>query len=698
MQNPGERSPYDQLSNGAKKWIYQQGWSELRSLQAEAIPAILSERNETSATHQDVIITAATAGGKTEAAFLPIFSHLELSINDAVGKGSFQVLCISPLKALINDQYVRLKSMGESCKVAVHRRHGDVSATEKSKAFKKPGGVFLTTPESLEALFVRRSQDVTTWFANLDYIVVDELHVFIGSERGRQLQSLLHRVELATRRRPCRIALSATLGDMLEAGRFLRPGRQRDARVINDAAESSRLLIQVKGYEIKPPETTTGTTDSADDVNPEDENTTALDVIADDLFRHLNGRTNLAFANSRSRVEALASKLRERCEEKGIPPQFFPHHGNLSKNLRETLEARLKSDQITTAVCTSTLELGIDIGAVHTVAQITPPHGVASLRQRLGRSGRRDEEDAILRMYVPESDLNPKSPLSHRLRLDLVQSIAIVELLLRNWYEPERAGALHLSTLVQQIISVIVQHGGAHAKDLYSALCSQGPFEAVSPVIFSRVLKSLGTKSVIQQSSDGLLLLGREGEKISSHYTFYAAFETDREFTILHRGKKLGSIPINKVLTTKDTIVFAGKNWRVTGVDADRAAILVEPSRGGHPITFGGGIGQLHTGVVKQMQLVLSSKTAYSYLDSKATDLLKQGRTAYEEIGFAESWIHEMEGGIVLSPWLGDAATETLCLLIRQFGLDATLEGRFVLISGSSNNGPGRFLGCSGRT
>lgn len=162
------------LDERIQRWVWEKGWTSLRDAQERAIPAIVH------ADH-DVIIAAATAAGKTEAAFLPILTHL-LHHKSETGC----VLYISPLKALINDQWGRLESLCEDLDIPVIPWHGDISANRKHKFLKSPRGVLLITPESLEAMFVRRGHDLKGLFSPLRYVVVDELHAFIGSERGKQ--------------------------------------------------------------------------------------------------------------------------------------------------------------------------------------------------------------------------------------------------------------------------------------------------------------------------------------------------------------------------------------------------------------------------------------------------------------------------------------------------------------------------------
>ncbi|HET7056414.1 MAG TPA: DEAD/DEAH box helicase, partial [Thermomicrobiales bacterium] len=354
---------FGQLSRTMQRWIWDQSWSELRDIQELAVAPILAR--------EDVIVSAATASGKTEAAFLPILTAVE-----PVARTELAVLCISPLKALINDQEIRIRSMCERIEAEVTPWHGDVAASRKAKLRRNPAGVLLITPESLEAMFVLRGSSVPGMFQNLQFVVVDELHAFIGNERGRQLQSLLNRVELATGNRIPRIGLSATIGDLPLAAQFLRPEEPESVRLIASDAAYRPVQLQLRGYEIDEPDDPT-------------EAAAQQDPIVRDLYEIHKGATNLIFANAKTNVERYADALTRRCETDRRPNEFFAHHGNLSKELREDAEERLKSGRPTTAIATSTLELGIDIGAVDAVAQIGVPPTVSSLKQRLGRSGRR---------------------------------------------------------------------------------------------------------------------------------------------------------------------------------------------------------------------------------------------------------------------------------------------------------------------
>ena len=367
------------LHPSVQRWIYNQGWTELRDAQERAAGPILDGS-------QDIIIAAATASGKTEAAFLPICSRLLLPEHSGAS-----VLYVSPLKALINDQNDRMERLCENLQILVHPWHGDISAGRKREFVKQPSGILLITPESLEGIFVNRGPAVPSLFSRVLYVVIDELHSFIGSERGQQLQSLLRRVEHAVGHNIPRIALSATLGDMTIAAEFLRPKFGDKVRIIISEAAGQELKLLVRGYRMTAlPNHTEGRGAAEPDSAEETENDGSERAVAEDLLLTLRGANNLVFANSRRAVEKYADLLRRMCEARSLPNEFWAHHGNLSKEIREDVEISLKdTTRAATAICTSTLELGIDIGTVECIAQIGTPNSVASLRQRLGRSGRR---------------------------------------------------------------------------------------------------------------------------------------------------------------------------------------------------------------------------------------------------------------------------------------------------------------------
>ncbi|WP_158566997.1 DEAD/DEAH box helicase [Actinomadura craniellae] len=662
---------FDLLHPGVQRWIWQRQWRALHDAQESAIPVILARE-------EDVLISAATASGKTEAAFLPICSALA----DGQAATGFGAVYIGPLKALINDQFGRLEELCGQLQIPVHRWHGDVDASRKARLVRQPSGILLITPESLEALFVNRGTRIASLFRGVRHIVIDELHSFIGSERGAQLQSLLHRLELAVRHPIPRIGLSATLGDMGTAAEFLRPGGGGNVRLISSSSDAQELRLQIKGYLDDEPR-------RSREQAPEGER--AEDVIgggrlaiADHLFTALRGSNNLVFANARQNVELFTDLLVRRSERAGVPNEFVPHHGSLSKEIREDTEARLKESSLpVTAICTSTLEMGIDIGSIVSVAQIGAPPGVAALRQRLGRAGRRGGP-ATLRMYVAEPEITSQSAPQEELRTQLVQIIAIVNLLLDRWYEPPETGGLHLSTLVQQILSMISQHGGVTPHDAYQTLCAHGPFRHVDPRLFKTLLRDLGEADLLRQERDGLLLHGQEGERIVNHYTFFAAFASPEEYRLVTGGRTLGSLPITYPLVEGDLMIFAGRRWKIIAVDQRSKVIELAAAGGGNAPPFWGAPADVHDRVRAEMRLVYETEKTPVYLDAGAQRLLTEGRNAYRRLSLAETPIVGWGNDTLLIPLRGDTIMSTLALALHQRGISVGHQGAVLTLSDTS--------------
>lgn len=654
---------FGQLHPTVQRWVWDQGWPALRPIQEHAAHVITPG-------DKDVIVAAATASGKTEAAWLPIVSALAKGDGDAAA-GGVQALYVGPLKALINDQATRLESLCEGAGIPVHRWHGDVAGSHKQRLRKSPDGILLITPESLESLFVNHGSDAARILGGCRYVVIDELHAFIGTERGAQLQSLLHRTELVIRRPIPRIALSATLGDLRGATDFLRPGGgDRVAIVTDDAAERGELLLQVRGYVDEDPR---GRTEAPP---------TSAQDIAGHLFEVLRGRDNLVFANSRAAVETYTDLLTRASEELRVPNEFHAHHGNLSKDLREHVEARLKDPATpTTAVCTSTLEMGIDIGSADSIAQVGAPFSVAALRQRVGRAGRRGKP-AALRMYVTEPEATPQTSPPDLIRAHLVQTIAMVDLLLDRWYEPPSTSALHLSTLTQQVLSVIAQRGGAHAGQLFDALCARGPFHRVDQETFVALLRDLGAAELIEQDASGLLLHGRIGERLVNHYSFYSAFTSSEEYRLVADGRTLGSLPVEHPLMPGTFVIFGGRRWQVVSVDSQQKVIQLTAAAGGRAPVFTGGSGHINDTVRRRMRDVYRSIDVPRYLDRTAMELLEQGRRTFHQMGLHAHSIQPDGNDSRLFAWRGDKIMNTLAVTLATQGLRVGQEGVSLSVSG----------------
>lgn len=657
---PSASNAFGLLDERIRRWIWEQKWEALRSAQEEAIPAILGGVS-------DVIVSAPTSTGKTEAAFLPILTRIL-----GAPETSVQALYIGPLKALINDQFGRLDALCERLEIPVYRWHGDVSSSMKARLVKTPRGILLITPESLEALLMRQGRHVEAIFKHLQYVVVDETHSFIGNERGAQLRSLLHRVEAQIGHSVPRIGLSATLSEPVLAAEFLRPGKGKQAVIIVDEGTGmvkAQLKAFYKSAKVKD--------------EPDHEISTTGEVV-DHLMKVMRGHHNLVFCNRKSEVETYADALSQRCQKMRLLDEFCTHHGNLSKEIRESTEARLRSrEQPVTCICTSTLEMGIDIGAMRSIGQIGPPPTVASLRQRVGRSGRRGEA-AILRMVDIETAISAKSTLEDRLHLKLFQSAAALELMAEGWCEPPDDRNLHLSTCVQQIMSVIVQRGGARPPFLHNLLIAPGgPFSRLGQEGFIKLLRSMKDKGLIRQMDDGTLLLSEKGEKIAEHYSFYAAFSTPEEYSLVADGKPLGTMPLVIPVKVGDPLLFGGRRWEILDIDDTRKVILLRQSRGGKAPRFEGGEDDVHCRIRARMRQLYHEEALPAFLDPTAKEMFTHARAAYLEFGLDRDQVVDMDQQTMLFHWRGDLEASTLRLILERSGLVVDPDPAILVVDAS---------------
>lgn len=636
------------------RWMYTKGWTDLNEIQQLSFMEVYKHED-------DIIISASTASGKTEAAFLPILSYIAKE-----NKEGYSVLYISPLKALINDQWRRLEELCEYIDTNITPWHGDISDNKKKNSLKNPKGILLITPESLESLLLNNLSLTKKAFKNLDYIVIDEFHTFMGSPRGTQLKSLLHRVEFLINNTIPRIALSATFSQDSNIHEHLRPNNTNNKKVkIIKAIKSSQgqLAVQIRGY------------DSEGHVNANgqviDDN--ILDIISPseisickDIFKFLRGSNNLIFADSKKEVEKIAEYLKHLSESIHVPNEFFPHHGSLAKNLRQDLEARLQEGNWpTTAICTATLELGIDISDVASVGQINCPLSVAALRQRLGRSGRRDGK-AVLRMFVEECYKN-STLITDDFCEQTIQAVAIIALLLEGWYEPPKKDGFSLSILIQQILSVIASYGSASAISIYNLLCKTGPFYNVSQKMFASILRDLATNELITQLSDKSLAIDIQGERLLSKHDFYTSFEVNEEFTVEHKNTIVGRVPAqSRSLAIDNTFLLAGRGWRIVDILQENKRIIVVPyNERTNPISYHGEIGLIEGKVREKMKEIYETAIYPNCLNKTAKEHLEHGISTAQKYGITKQSLIESKVGLFLFPFVSDMTLYTISMFLK---------------------------------
>ncbi|MEI7773730.1 MAG: DEAD/DEAH box helicase [Verrucomicrobiota bacterium] len=674
---------YSSLHPGVQKALFRLGWEKLHEIQTQSINAL-------NAGDGHLLICAQTAGGKTEAAFLPVISRLAENPRPSV-----QALYIGPLIALINDQFARLERLCEDVEVPVHRWHGAASATEKRKLRDSPSGILLITPESLESNFINYGLHVPRIYAELDFIVIDEMHSFLSNVRGVHLRSLLARLSAATGRKPRIIGLSATIGDPMGARTFIAPNAPETVSIIegqNDRREEVNINAYLRGKKAddqtirrsNPREALDAvrsiTSNQAKQEKPldnllgghEESVTTSdeLDDIATDILKTCVEHTNLVFGNAKQGLEILADRLHT--QVKALRLQYDPfhvHHGSLSKDLREEVEVALKSGKPATVLCSSTLEMGIDIGSVRRIAQLDPPWSVASMKQRLGRSGRREGETALMRIYSRDHSPQSSSSITDLLFPNLLRSAALALLMFSKWLEPHDNDRLQLSTLVHQILSCLRQTGGMTASSLFIILVKEGAFRNVGKSIFLRVLRSLGSQGLIQQMASGEIILAPKGEQITSERDFYAAFTASEEFIVRHDGTDMGKLPSSIVPPIGENLILGGRRWRVVDIIPMTKSVYVVPATGGKAPAFGGTGGEIHTRVIEEIHGLLADHSEHPFLDDAAQMLLKAARETAARAGITSPGFIIRADSVQWFPQLGTRGLFTLELHARCDGL-----------------------------
>jgi len=445
-------------------------------------------------------------------------------------------------------------------------------------------------------------------------------------------------------------------------------------------------LLQVRGY-VEPARSGEGGRAAAskaigggntdEDLAEAGEATTAIEAISVHLFEVLRGENNLVFGGSRRTVETVADWLRLRSEQYGVPNEFFPHHGNLSKELREDLERRLKEgDRPTTAVCTTTLELGIDIGSVKSVAQIGAPRSISSLRQRLGRTGRREGEPTVLRIYAIEGELDPRSSFVDDLRQEVARTVAAIRLVGQKFYEPAATSDALATALFHQTLSLIAERGGIRADIAFALLSGPGPFADVQPADYVELLRAAKAAAVIEQAPDGLLMLGEAGERLVQARDFYPLFTVEEEWRLVLGSKPLGSIPLSNAVAIDSLVVFAGRRWKIIAVDEKARVIQVEAHKGGQVPRFENLTSEeVHTRLIAEMKAVYEDDDEPAFLDAAANALLAEGRNAYARADLSRRSILEMGRNALLFPWVGSATVAAMCVAFAGMGVLAEDNG-----------------------
>ena len=643
-----------------RDFIYRHGWENLRSVQLEAAKVIFETEN-------NLLITSSTASGKTEAAFFPILSMLEEDPSQSVA-----VLYIAPLKSLINDQFIRMDELLDESGIPVFHWHGDVSFSHKNKLLNDPKGILQITPESLESMLMNRSNDIVRLFSDLRFIIIDEIHTLTGTDRGNQIICQISRISRLIARDVRRIGLSATVGDVEAAKKWLcgGSGRDCDAPKPEEGRVSWKLALEhffIQNASADQTVAADGTPDPFTDKNvpvtkpSKAAQRSVIDAGYEYIYDCVKDKKALVFSNSREETEYITATLRQIAENRREPDIFLIHHGNLSASLREEAEAKLKSDEYGNLVtcATVTLELGIDIGRLQRIVQIESPHSVSSFLQRLGRSGRRGEPPEMFMIFREEDPL-PDTPLPQLIPWELIRAIAIIQLYIEERFiEPPATKTLPFSLLFQQTLSVLASSGELSPKALADRILSMPPFEKVPKEHYKTLLISMLKEDYLEQTEEKTLIVGLKGERLTNSFKFYAVFKDTENYSVRCESDEIGTITTPPPVGER--FALAGRVWEVTELDVGRKLIYVKPVKGKMEISWPGDYGEIHTKILQRMRRVLSEDTVYAYLKPNAAKRLAVARHIAKNTGMLDHSVVSL-GGMTycMFPWLGTRSFRTL--------------------------------------
>ena len=638
---------FDLYAPFVQDYIYRRNWQNLRAIQVAAAEAIFH-------TEENVLLTASTASGKTEAAFFPILSLLHQNPPTSVG-----CIYIGPLKALINDQFSRLTELCQEGNIPVWHWHGDVAQSHKAKLMKHPSGILQITPESLEAMLLHKHAAIPRLFGDLRFVVIDEVHSLLRGDRGGQTLCLIQRLSRLAGVNPRRIGLSATVGDPEGTGAFLALGTGRQTLIPKIQAPGSSWRLSMEHFFVKDVQAAEGK-DIPDALPVLEEKTDTAPQNADPglgyIYEHTRGKKCLLFVNSREECETVTTTLRQYCEMNHEADRFLIHHGNLSASYRETAEAMMKDDsQYLTTVTTATLELGIDIGRLERAFQIDAPWTVSSFLQRMGRTGRRDAP-AEMWFVIREDEPEVRAMLPATIPWKLLQGIALVQLYLEErWCEPPRLNRLPYSLLYHQTMSTLASCGELSPAALADRVLTLPYFHRVSQQDYKVLLRHLLATDHIQQTEQGGLIVGLAGERVVNSFKFYGVFVESEEYTVRCESQELGTVVQPPPVGEK--VAIAGHVWEVLDVDHKRHLVYCRQVKGRIPAYFGECPGDLHTRVLRRMRQVLQEDTRYPYLMKNAVARLGQARYTAAQSGTTDSPMISLGGRMwCLLPWVGTYA------------------------------------------
>ncbi|WP_240662919.1 DEAD/DEAH box helicase [Acidilutibacter cellobiosedens] len=626
---------YDLLRKEIRQYIYDEDWDSLRGIQEASIKHVHDTEN-------NLILAAPTASGKTEAAFLPAIN----SIKDWAS--GLKIVYISPLIALINDQFRRIYELCGYMDIPVTSWHGEASRAKKNKLLKKPRGILLITPESIEAMLSLRPGEAKGLFRGTEWIIVDEIHSFLENNRGIQLRSLIERIELYMEKEPRFIGMSATLNreDYKKVKNFFISDRVTD--VLLDSSQNP--LEATKSYYKS---------------NMKRESREALEEIYDYSQRE----SMLIFPNSRGEVERLAVGLSKLGRQRGSDTRYFAHHSSVSKDMRLNAEEFAKSSRgkLFTICCTSTLELGMDIGSVDSIVQYNAPHSVASLAQRLGRSGRTTRKNILHFIATDE--------------WSLLQGLAAL-----SFYEEGLVDRFDYiikpyDVLAHQIISILLENTGMPVKNLKNINKNFRCWQDIEDDEYFELLEYLIKRNYIE-ILENEAITGIETEKLLRGSDFFTHFETENNFSVYNSQRKIGEIPLSPGVQTGVNIFLAAQIWKITDIELKSKKIYVNRAVDGNPPIFLGSGANITNEIRNRMKVILENENYWIYYNENIREVLS--KLSKENLRYEKfRWV-EKNDKFGLRTFQGTKINRTLQLLLNMLDDRANykLDDRETFISG----------------
>jgi ATP-dependent Lhr-like helicase len=561
------------------------GWSSLRPVQDEAGAALLDGHN--------AVVLAPTAGGKTEASIFPLLSMLLSAPEDGVA-----AIYIAPIKALLNNQNERLGLYTEMVGLQRFVWHGDTSTSDRTQFLRDPADLLMTTPESLEVMLVSQRVDSAKLFRHVRMVIIDEVHALAGTDRGAHLMSVLERIAALSNHDVQRVGLSATVGNPPAILGWLQGSSTRQGVIVDPPkSRAQRQLLIVH--------------------RPD------LPSLAVDAAKVARGKKSLFFCQSRATTEGVAESMR------GLGTEVFVHHSAVSREERLHAEERFHKateGEGACIACTSTLELGIDVGDLDLVLQAEAPDTVSSFLQRMGRTGRRAGRPANTTFFCETSDA-------------VLQAIALIELARVGWVENVDVDDRCWPVLVHQVLAMSLANDGITAEAAWAHLSKCPDFRGIHRAEFDRLVAwMLRDQSLVLLS--GRLLIGPKAERKFGRKNFmelYAVFTSPQSYTVeLNAGGQLGTLTqtfVDRLVEGVSCFLLGGRPWVVNTVNHNDRIVKVGPAPRGREPTWGGFLPQfLGFELCQRMLGVLTSTDEPAYLTDESRAVLHKARDDHEGV------------------------------------------------------------------